>query len=96
MQFQADLLGCEVLRPVVRETTALGTACLAGLGCGMWADTDEIERQWTLDRRFSPDMAAQQRDEATARWRRAVDRSRGWLADDVRHMEGKTVIEPRL
>ena len=88
MQFQADLLGCEVLRPVVRETTALGAACLAGLGCGLWTDTDEIERQWTLDRRFSPDMAACQRGAALARWRRAVERSRSWLEEDEPHTEG--------
>ncbi|KQW45581.1 MULTISPECIES: glycerol kinase GlpK [unclassified Roseateles] len=72
MQFQADLLGIPVLRPKVIETTALGAALLAGLGCGLYASAEEIGAIWQLDRAFEPRMS---RDEAGARlaqWDRAV------------------------
>ena len=78
MQFQADLLGIPVVRPAVLETTALGAAYLAGLATGVWASTEEIARQWRIERRFEPAMS---RDEAAARmrgWARAVARSKGW------------------
>ena len=54
MQFQADLLGVPVRRPVVAETTALGAAYLAGLAVGYWHDTADIARNWALDREFLP------------------------------------------
>ncbi len=79
MQFQADILGIEVARPVVRETTALGAAYLAGLACGMWGNKEEIRRQWTLERRFEPTMTAQQRAQLLELWHRGVERSKGWL-----------------
>jgi glycerol kinase len=82
MQFQADLLGVPVVRPVVTETTALGAAYLAGLSAGFWGSTDEVAANWKVDRRFEPAMA---RDEATARmrrWSRAVERSRDWDITD--------------
>ena len=82
MQFQADILGCEVLRPQVRETTALGAAYLAGLTCGIWSDTAQIREQWTLDRAFSPRMEAKTRQAQLAQWHRAVERCRGWLTND--------------
>ena len=78
MQFQADLLGIAVVRPAVLETTALGAAYLAGLATGVWAGTEEIARQWRVERRFEPAMS---RDVAAARmtgWTRAVNRSKGW------------------
>ncbi len=78
MQFQADLLGVEVLRPVVAETTALGAAYLAGLAAGVWHDTDQIARQWTLGRRFTPALPADRRDALVRRWREAVRRSLNW------------------
>ena len=77
-QFQADLLGVDVVRPTVRETTALGAAFLAGLGAGVWSSTDELEQVWQLDRRFSPTMDRAEADERQARWRQAVERARGW------------------
>ena len=58
MQFQADLLGVPVVRPVVAETTALGAAYLAGLAVGFWNDIDDIQRNWALDREFRPNMSA--------------------------------------
>lgn len=79
MQVQADILNREVVRPVVKETTALGAAYLAGLTCGVWESTDQIRRQWTLDRRFIPAMSEEQRGLLLHRWHRAVERSRDWL-----------------
>ena len=57
LQFQADLLGVPVRRPVVAETTALGAAYLAGLAVGYWKDTGDVTRNWALDREFKPGMA---------------------------------------
>ena len=77
-QFQADILGVGVLRPRLRETTAMGAAFLAGLGAGVWGSTAELEQIWQLDRRFEPEWDAKRADAAQARWRQALDRSRGW------------------
>ena len=77
-QFQADVLGVPVLRPRVRETTAMGAAFLAGLGAGVWGSTGELEEVWQLDRRFTPEWDAERRDTAKGRWRQALDLSRGW------------------
>ena len=78
MQFQADILGREVLRPVIRETTALGAAYLAGLAVGLWKDREELRRLWKCDLAFRPAMEAQARSAALTQWRRAVDRARCW------------------
>jgi glycerol kinase len=78
LQFQADLLGVPVERPVVTETTALGAAFLAGLATGTWSGVDEIAATWTLDRRFEPRMPAAERERLLRGWREAVSRSRGW------------------
>jgi glycerol kinase len=72
MQFQADLLGIAVLRPSVVETTALGAACLAGLGCGVYQSPQELTQHWRVERVFEPRIS---RDEAASRmagWERAV------------------------
>jgi glycerol kinase len=77
MQFQADLLGVPVRRPVHQETTALGAAYLAGLSAGVWSSKDEVAAAWQLDREFVPG----DREEADRRyegWRRAVERALGW------------------
>jgi glycerol kinase len=79
MQYQADILGVPVLRPVVTETTALGAAYLAGLAVGFWSSQEEIAAQWKMERRFEPSMAAAERGERLALWRRAVERSRAWI-----------------
>jgi len=77
MQLQADQLGVPVERPEIAETTGLGAAFLAGLGCGVWSSTEELKSTWRLDRRFEPGS----RDEdAYRRWRAAVARSKGWAA----------------
>ncbi|HEY0865877.1 MAG TPA: FGGY-family carbohydrate kinase, partial [Fimbriimonas sp.] len=78
MQFQADLLGVRVVRPVVTETTALGAAFLAGLATGFWNSCDEIARLGAVERVFEPTMPVSERDERYAGWKRAVERSRGW------------------
>ena len=78
MQFQADILDRQVLRPAIRETTALGAAYLAGLAVGVWRDTDEIRRLWSCDRTFTPDMAPERRETLLAGWHKAVGRSLRW------------------
>jgi glycerol kinase len=80
MQFQADLLGVPVVRPRVTETTALGAAYLAGLAVGFWTSREEIAAQWQSERRFVPRMPAARREEALARWARAVAHARAWAA----------------
>jgi glycerol kinase len=68
-----------VSRPVVTETTALGAAYAAGLGVGFWRDTDELRANWAQDRRWAPQWTSEQRDAGYTRWRRAVDRTLGWV-----------------
>jgi len=76
-QFQADLLGIPVRRPVNTETTALGAAFLAGLGAGVWQDAD-LAGLWKLDREFVPKASRDQAAALQERWRKAVERSRSW------------------
>ncbi|HEX7512427.1 MAG TPA: glycerol kinase GlpK [Candidatus Methylomirabilis sp.] len=83
MQFQADVLGTAVVRPVVKETTALGAAYLAGLAVGYWTSREEIANNWEADRRFLPEMDARRREELFAGWRRAVARAAGWALPPV-------------
>lgn len=78
MQFQSDLLGVPIRRPMVAETTALGAAYLAGLAVGYWRDQSEIVSNWALDREFVAAMPPVERDLRYAGWKRAVERSRGW------------------
>jgi glycerol kinase len=79
MQFQADVLGVEVRRPVVAETTALGAAYLAGLAAGVWHDLADLAGHWTLDRAFVPQMTAEARHAFVRRWAEAVKRARNWV-----------------
>ncbi len=81
-QFQADLLGVDVIRPKVRETTALGAGFASGLGSGVWASTDELADVWQLDARFVPTMDDHERDARQRRWRQAVSRSLRWATDE--------------
>jgi len=78
MQFQADMLGVPVVRPQVTETTALGAAYLAGLAVGVWPSAAHLDEQWRVDRRFDPQMPANEREARRQRWHDAVDRSKGW------------------
>ena len=79
MQFQADLLGVDVVRPRVIETTALGAAYGAGLAVGVWADLDEIRSLWSEDVRWAPGITADERSRLHDRWRQAIDRSLDWV-----------------
>jgi glycerol kinase len=79
LQFQADLLGVPVRRPVVAETTALGAAYLAGLAVGYWKDTADVTRNWALDREFSPALPAERREALYRGWQKAVKRSLDWV-----------------
>lgn len=79
MQFQADVLGVPVVRPVVTETTALGAAYLAGLAVGFWRSQQEISAQWQVEKRFEPTMSIDERTQRLSTWRRAVRRSQQWL-----------------
>ncbi len=82
MQWQADLLGADVVRPEVIETTAAGAAYLAGLAVGFWPDIDTLQRQWQLQRRFSRTLSEAEIDRAVGRWQRAVRAAKFW-ADDA-------------
>lgn len=78
MQFQADVLDCTVRRPVIRETTALGAAYLAGLAVGIWQDTRQISATWNCDVAFEPSMEPAKRSQLLEGWHRAVGRSLNW------------------
>jgi glycerol kinase len=78
LQFQADLLGCPVRRPLVRETTALGAAYLAGLAVGYWDGLDDVRRNWALDREFAPQRPQSDSNRLYAGWKKAVQRSLAW------------------
>jgi len=83
MQFTADMLGVDVVRPRVTETTALGAAYLAGLATGVWRDTADVASHWHEARRFVPRMDAARRDGLLAHWHRAVERSKRWAAGEI-------------
>ena len=79
MQFQADVLGVPVIRPTVAETTALGAAYAAGLAAGFWSGVDELRTQWRADKTWTPRMPDAERGGLLAGWRKAVERSMGWV-----------------
>jgi glycerol kinase len=79
MQFQADMLDVDVVRPRISETTVLGAAYAAGLAVGFWQSLDEIASHWEEDRTFTPGMDPAERDMRYREWRKAVDRSMGWV-----------------
>lgn len=78
MQFQADMLGVPVVRPRIKETTALGAAYLAGLAVGYWDSLDEIASQWQIDRVFEPAMDRDEANGRMAQWQRALGRAKAW------------------
>jgi glycerol kinase len=80
MQFQADVLGVPVIRPEVTETTALGAAFAAGLAVGFWSDLEELGERWREQRRWEPRMEPARREREYGQWRRAVERSLGWVS----------------
>ncbi|UTX52031.1 glycerol kinase GlpK [Leucobacter aridicollis] len=84
MQFQADVLGVPVVRPVVAETTALGAAYAAGLAVGFWSGLGELSANWQEDRRWEPSMDQAEQERQLRLWRKAVTKSMDWVDDDVR------------
>lgn len=79
MQFQADILNCNVIRPKDTETTALGACYLAGLGCGVWESEDEIKELWEAERIFTPQMDEETREALYAQWTKAVEKAKDWI-----------------
>lgn len=79
MQFQADLLGCEIKRPKIIETTAIGAAFLAGLAVGFWKNQEELQALWTADRSFKPEMPTEKQEKLIHFWHKAVERSKHWI-----------------
>jgi glycerol kinase len=83
MQFQADIIGTKVVRPVVIETTALGAAYLAGFAVGYWKDKNEILEAWRVEKEFTPSLEEEIRAKAYKGWKRAVKRSMQWALEDA-------------
>ena len=81
MQFQADILDRPVVRPAVRETTALGAAYAAGLATGFYVSVDDLRAQWSIDRTWTPQMEPARRDKMYSFWKKAVTRSFDWLEE---------------
>ncbi|MQA03976.1 MAG: glycerol kinase GlpK [Streptosporangiales bacterium] len=79
MQLQADILGVPVSKPVVAETTALGAAYAAGLATGFWNNTGELQANWNEDKRWEPTWTEEQREDGFAGWKKAVERTYGWV-----------------
>jgi glycerol kinase len=84
MQFQADILGVPVVRPVVAETTALGAAYAAGLATGFWNDLGELRSNWQEDSRWTPNMDENERARQLRLWKKAVTKTFDWTDDDVK------------
>lgn len=79
MQMQADVMGVDIIRPLIGETTALGAAYAAGLAVGYWSSTDELRAQWKQSRRWSPISTEKNRTQGFKQWKKAVDRTFNWV-----------------
>lgn len=79
MQFQADIINCDVKRPAITETTALGVAYLAGLAVGYWNSKEEIAQRWHVEQEFVPKMDASLREQNCTGWKKAVDKTMHWI-----------------
>jgi glycerol kinase len=79
MQLQADVLGVDVVRPTVSETTALGSAYMAGLATGLWDGLDDLRSNWGVERTFRPQWSGERRETGYRGWARAVERAKGWI-----------------
>jgi glycerol kinase len=82
MQFTADILGVDVIRPKVAETTALGAAYAAGLATGYWAGEDDLRQNWAEDKRWTPSMDEAQRAKTFAKWKKAVTKTFDWVDEN--------------
>jgi len=83
LQFQSDILGKIVRRPLIRETTALGAAYLAGLAVGFWKDKEEIMDKWNIDNEYTPNLDEETRQKLYKGWRKAVIRAQDWEEHDA-------------
>jgi len=83
MQFQADIIGVPVIRPVVAETTALGAAYAAGLAVGFWSTLDELRANWQEDSRWTPKLSAEESARQLRNWKKAVTKTFDWVDEDV-------------
>ncbi len=81
MQFQADIINTQVIRPRVTETTALGAAYLAGLAVGFWKDISELQQYWQKDKAFSPTMKEEKRNDLQKNWKKAVKAAQAWAEE---------------
>jgi glycerol kinase len=79
MQLQADVMGVDITRPLVNETTALGAAYSAGLAVGFWENKEEIRKQWQQSRRWKSTTTVEMRERGYAQWKKAVERSLNWI-----------------
>jgi len=79
MQFQSNILGVPVIRPRVSETTALGAAYMAGLAVGFWKGLEELQSNWYADKTWRPAMGEEERRAGYRGWKKAVERSLGWI-----------------
>ena len=79
MQILADVLGAPVVRPKVTETTCLGAAYAAGLAVGFWPDIASLKANWRKDAEWTPALAADTREQAYARWKKAVQKTLDWV-----------------
>ncbi|HTC79711.1 MAG TPA: FGGY-family carbohydrate kinase, partial [Terriglobales bacterium] len=79
MQFQADILNREVVRPVIQETTALGAAYVAGLAMKFFSGLEELRANWAVDRTWTPHLAETEREQLYRQWKKAVTRSFDWM-----------------
>ncbi len=79
MQFQADILGVPVIRPLVNETTALGASYAAGLAVGFWQDLAQLRENWGISHTWTPNLSSETRESLYAGWKKAVTRSFDWI-----------------
>lgn len=81
MQFQADILGCEIKRPEIIETTAIGAAFLAGLAVGFWKNSEELQDLWNSEKEFHPQMDSAKKEKLVHFWNKAVERAKNWVEE---------------
>lgn len=84
MQFQSDVLGIQIVRPKISETTALGVAYLAGLAVGFWNGFNDIERQWKIDKKFIPSASSDDVKKKIIFWNKAIEHSKHWLNEEIK------------
>ena len=81
MQFQSDIIGAPVHRPVCVETTAMGASYLAGLAVGYWNSKADVIKNWAIDKEFEPEMDAETREKELKGWKKAVKTTFGWAKE---------------